>query len=123
MGGGATITAKAAYIVGSVSGSGLTTTDGTFTGVNPIADPYADRSFHLEDGRLDLDDALSRYERGVGLIKDCHARLRQAEQRILLLTGVDDVGQPLLQPFQHEATAAVKAEPARRIRRKPDETT
>jgi Flp pilus assembly protein TadG len=43
--GSATINAKAAYIVGTVSGSGLTTTDGTFTGVNPIADPYADRSF------------------------------------------------------------------------------
>jgi Flp pilus assembly protein TadG len=45
LGGAATISAKAAYIVGTVSGSGLTTTDGTFTGVNPIADPYADRSF------------------------------------------------------------------------------
>jgi hypothetical protein len=45
LGGGATISAKAAYIVGTVSGSGLTTTDGTFTGVNPISDPYADRSF------------------------------------------------------------------------------
>ena len=75
----------------------------------------------LEDGRLGLDDALSRYERGVGLIKDCHGRLRQAEQRILLLTGTDDDGRPLLQPFQHEATAAVKAEPARRMRKKPDE--
>ena len=76
----------------------------------------------LEDGRLGLDDALSRYERGVGLIKDCHGRLRQAEQRILLLTGVDDNGKPLLQAFQHEATAAVKAEPIRRPRRKSDET-
>jgi exodeoxyribonuclease VII small subunit len=69
-----------------------------------------------------LDDALCRYERGVGLIKDCHARLRQAEQRILLLTGADDDGQPLLQPFQHEATASVKAEPGRRARKKPEET-
>jgi exodeoxyribonuclease VII small subunit len=75
----------------------------------------------LEDGRLGLDEALERYERGVGLIKGCHARLRQAEQRILLLTGADDEGRPVLQPFQHEATAAVKAEPARRARQKPDE--
>jgi hypothetical protein len=45
LGGAATISAKAAYIVGTVSGSGLTTTDGTFTGVNAIPDPYADRSF------------------------------------------------------------------------------
>jgi hypothetical protein len=43
--GSATINAKAAYIARSVSGSGLTTTDGTFTGVNPITDPYVDRSF------------------------------------------------------------------------------
>ena len=35
------ITAKAAYISGTISGSGLTTTDGTFTGVNPIPDAYA----------------------------------------------------------------------------------
>ena len=45
LGGAATINAKAAYIVGTVSGSGLTTTDGTFEGVNPILDPYAGRSF------------------------------------------------------------------------------
>src|SRR2546425_1482833 len=39
---GASITAKAAYVVGGVSGgSHVTTTDGTFTGVNPLADPYA----------------------------------------------------------------------------------
>ncbi|HVS36101.1 MAG TPA: exodeoxyribonuclease VII small subunit [Gemmataceae bacterium] len=76
----------------------------------------------LEDGRLGLDDALARYERGVGLIKSCHARLRQAEQRILLLGGVDDAGRPVLQPFQHEATTAIKADAARRVRRKPEET-
>lgn len=76
----------------------------------------------LEDGRLGLDDALLRYERGVGLIKDCHTRLRQAEQRILLLTGADDDGRPILQPFQHEATAVVKADAARRVRKKPDES-
>jgi exodeoxyribonuclease VII small subunit len=74
----------------------------------------------LEDGRLGLDEALARYEQGVGLIKSCHARLRQAEQRILLLTGVDDAGQPVLQPFQHEATAAVKADAGRRPRKKPE---
>ena len=75
----------------------------------------------LEDGRLGLDDVCA-LQRGVGLIKSCHARLRQAEQRILLLTGADDAGRPVLQPFQHEATAAVKADGARRVRRKPDET-
>jgi exodeoxyribonuclease VII small subunit len=60
----------------------------------------------LEDGRLGLDEALARYEQGVGLIKSCYQQLRQAEQRILQLTGTDEEGQPVLQPFKHEATAA-----------------
>lgn len=63
----------------------------------------------LEDGQLGLDEALARYEQGVGLIKHCHGKLRQAEQRILLLTGIDDKGAPLLQPFKHEATAVRRA--------------
>jgi exodeoxyribonuclease VII small subunit len=87
--------------------------------------PTDDRSFEqalielermvreLEDGRLGLDDALARYEEGVGLIKHCYNRLRQAEQRILLLTGVDDDNQPVLQPFKHEATAVSRGEPRR----------
>jgi exodeoxyribonuclease VII small subunit len=62
----------------------------------------------LEDGQLGLEDALDRYERGVGLIKSCHQQLRQAEQRIALLAGIDDDQQPILQPFKHEATAIAK---------------
>jgi exodeoxyribonuclease VII small subunit len=69
----------------------------------------------LEDAQLGLEDALGRYELGVRLLKECHARLQQAEQRILLVTGVEE-GQPVLQAFKHEASA-----PAR-LRRKPDET-
>jgi exodeoxyribonuclease VII small subunit len=97
----------------------------------PMNDPVAvDLSFEdsllalerlvreLEDGRLGLDEALDRYERGVNLIKRCHNQLRQAEQRILQLTGVDENNQPLLQPFKHEATAVTKAEPLRRARKK-----
>jgi len=59
----------------------------------------------LEDGRLGLDEALARYEQGISLIKRCYGQLKQAEQRILLLTGTDENGQPVLQPFKHEATA------------------
>ena len=40
MTGGAVIQAEIAYSVGGLSGSGLTTTSGTFTGVNPLIDPY-----------------------------------------------------------------------------------
>jgi exodeoxyribonuclease VII small subunit len=58
----------------------------------------------LEDGQTSLEAALARYETGVGLLKRCYAQLREAEQRILLLTGVDGEGKPILQPFNHEAT-------------------
>jgi exodeoxyribonuclease VII small subunit len=65
----------------------------------------------LEDGQLGLEDALARYEQGVGLIKSCYQQLQQAEQRILLLTGVDEEQKPILQPFKHEATALAKKRP------------
>jgi exodeoxyribonuclease VII small subunit len=74
----------------------------------------------LEEGQLGLEEALARYEQGVGLIKRCHAQLRDAEQRILTLTGVDEAGQAVLQPFKHEATAA-RSEPVRRVRKQTDE--
>jgi len=62
----------------------------------------------LEDGTTSLDDALAAYERGVGLLKSCYQQLRQAEQRILKLTGSDGDGRPTLELFEH--TAAVEAE-------------
>ncbi len=75
----------------------------------------------MEDGQLGLDDALARYEEGVALLRACYSQLREAEQRILQLTGVE-AGQPVLQPFQHEATAIARAEslksPLSRSRRK-----
>jgi exodeoxyribonuclease VII small subunit len=70
----------------------------------------------LEDGQLGLDEALARYEQGVVLIKQCHSQLHQAEQRILLLTGLENDGQPILQPFKHEATARLSSSPGRRKR-------
>jgi exodeoxyribonuclease VII small subunit len=73
----------------------------------------------LEDGRFGLDDALARYEQGVGLIKRCYNRLREAEQRILLLTGVEQDGAPVLQPLKHEAIAT-RNDP-RRLRARPAE--
>jgi hypothetical protein len=42
LGGSSSISANAAYIVGTESGAGLTTTNGVFTGVDPHVDPYAD---------------------------------------------------------------------------------
>lgn len=62
----------------------------------------------LEEGNAGLDESLARYENGIALIKRCHAQLQQAEQRILLLTGEDEEGQPVLQPFKHKATSSRK---------------
>ncbi len=42
------------------------------------------------------------------------AKQRDAEQRILQLTGSDDNNQPILTPFKHEATAPVKPDSPRR---------
>ncbi len=58
----------------------------------------------LEDGETGLEQSLAQYERGVGLLKHCYGQLRQAEQRILLLTGEDGEGQPLTRPFEHSAS-------------------
>lgn len=75
----------------------------------------------LEDSHLGLDESLARYEQGVRLIRECQTRLQAAEQRILLVTGVEE-GQPMLQPFKHEASAPSKAPPSPRLRRKPADT-
>jgi exodeoxyribonuclease VII small subunit len=58
----------------------------------------------LEDGRTSLEDALRRYEQGVGLLKRCYGQLRLAEQRINELVGVDSAGNPVTRPFDHSAT-------------------
>jgi exodeoxyribonuclease VII small subunit len=62
-----------------------------------------DRVVHdLEDGHIGLEAALDRYEKGVGLLRHCYALVNQAEQKIQVLTGLDDKGQPVLKPFAAE---------------------
>lgn len=75
----------------------------------------------LEDGKTELEVALSHYEKGIGLLKRCYAQLTQAEQRILVLTGTDDAGRPLTQPFAHVATADAGSAEKKKTRKKPDE--
>lgn len=65
----------------------------------------------LEAGDISLEAALSRYEAGVGLLKNCYAQLRQAEQKVLLLAGEDADGRPVTQPF--DATSASNDSPRR----------
>src|SRR5947209_3408477 len=70
----------------------------------------------LEAGDISLEEALAKYESGIGLLKGCHALLRQAEQRIFLLSGEDADGKPVTQPFEH--TSSVES-PTLNLRRKP----
>jgi exodeoxyribonuclease VII small subunit len=70
----------------------------------------------LEDGQTGLEESLAGYERGVGLLKRCYGQLRQAEQRILLLTGEDGEGKPLTRPFEHAPTLDA-ARGSKRIKR------
>ena len=58
----------------------------------------------LEDGRTGLEESLARYETGVGLLKRCYGQLKQAEQKILELTGQDGNGNPVTRPFEHRAS-------------------
>lgn len=72
----------------------------------------------LEDSQLGLDDALSRYEEGVKLIRRCHDLLSGAQRRIDLLTGVDAQGRPISEPFADESDDSLEEKGARRSRRR-----
>lgn len=41
----------------------------------------------LESGELDLEESLTRYERGVALLRQLQSRLTDAQQRVTVLLG------------------------------------
>ena len=41
----------------------------------------------MESGKLALEDALARYQRGVSLLRYCQGTLASAEQRVKVLEG------------------------------------
>jgi len=45
----------------------------------------------LEGEDIPLEEALSEFEKGVGLVKECRAFLDQAKQKITLLTDSGEV--------------------------------
>jgi exodeoxyribonuclease VII small subunit len=79
----------------------------------------------LEAGEPALADALAKYERGVRLLTHCHGLLDGAGRTVALLSGVDDDGQPVADPFDTTATAdrelpdAIAPAPTRPL--KPDD--
>jgi exodeoxyribonuclease VII small subunit len=56
----------------------------------------------LESGSLPLEDALSGFQEGVGLIKQCQELLNQAEQKIEILTKANSDGIET-KPFSSES--------------------
>lgn len=74
----------------------------------------------LEDGRIGLDESLAKYEEGVRLLKACRESLQNAERKIMLLTGLDPNGNPVVEPFSEEvATLEEKRESRTRRRSRP----
>ena len=54
----------------------------------------------LERGELSLEDSLQSFERGVSLTKTCQQALKQAEQKVRILSGDDTDAEP--EPFPRD---------------------
>ena len=59
----------------------------------------ADIVNRLEGGGLGLTESITAYERGVLILRMLHEELANAEDRIRVLTAVDDEGRPVTEPF------------------------
>lgn len=55
----------------------------------------------LERGDAPLEQAMTLFEEGAKLLRECTRQLDQAEQKVTLLTAGED-GQPVEKPFQGE---------------------
>jgi exodeoxyribonuclease VII small subunit len=64
----------------------------------------------LEEGQIGLDQALSRYEEGVGLLHKAYELLDKAQRQILLLSGIDAEGNPILRPIEDTASFSLERE-------------
>ena len=58
---------------------------------------------HLEKGDLPLNDSLSLFEEGTGLIRRCGTMLDEAEQKVVKLKKGPD-RQPVELPFEEDNT-------------------
>lgn len=50
-------------------------------------------AIELEQGNLSLEDSLKQFEAGVKLIRSCQEALKQAEQKVQLLTSTQTDGE------------------------------
>ncbi|OYP38136.1 exodeoxyribonuclease VII small subunit [Rhodopirellula sp. MGV] len=76
----------------------------------------------LESGNLGLSESLGQYEQGIAKIKLCHQVLERAEQKILLLTQVDEDGTPHTESVEPTETSgeSTKTTGTRAKRKKRD---
>lgn len=63
----------------------------------------ADLVTRLEGGGLGLSESIAAYERGVAILRGLHEELSRAEERIRLLTAVDETGRAITEPFPSAA--------------------
>jgi len=54
----------------------------------------------LEGDKMDLATALSQYEEGVRLLKNCHVVLETARQKIEILRNVGSDGTPIVESVE-----------------------
>ena len=60
----------------------------------------------LEDSSLGLEASLAQFERGIGLLRNCHSFLEQAEQKIEILVNFKANGEPTTAPFDATPTTS-----------------
>lgn len=75
---------------------------------------------NLESGELGLSEAIARYEKGVGLLRQCHATLQSAEQKIRVLMDVSHEGQPTTAPFDDDQESTPGTRKKRTSRPRPE---
>jgi len=76
----------------------------------------------LEEGSLGLETSLARFEEGIRLLRRCYKFLEAAEQKIEILAGLNDAGEPVTEPFDASATLEGGQTPARKPGRRRSAT-
>jgi exodeoxyribonuclease VII small subunit len=73
----------------------------------------------LEGGTLGLAESIAGFERGISLLRHCYGTLEQAEQKIEILSGFDQAGNPVTAPFDAASTLETGQGTAGRRKKKP----
>jgi len=76
----------------------------------------------LEGGEISLNEALTDYEQGVKLLRQCYQLLEKAERKIELLSGVDAEGNPVSTPLDDKALS-LQEKADRRSQRRTTQTS